>query len=214
MSKEQGSHLPAATASDAAYAIVKGTLSAIPIAGGFATELFGLMIAPPLTKRRDEWFESLAQRLKTLQLDFERLGQNPVFVTTVMHATQVALRTHQEEKLDALRNAVVNSAVGNTPEEDLRSLFLNLIDEFTPTHIHILNLIRNGASTNLPLFRELIDRRELTDQMVLGLARSGLLKDTRPYAARGRDTGESLLEFVWKLSNLGDQFLRFISSRP
>ena len=208
-------HPPKGTAADAVHALAKGALSGIPMAGGLAAEFFELVLIPPLTKRRDEWFDSLAQRrLRHLELKFDELGKNPSFVTTLLHATQAAQRTHQEEKLEALRSAVENSALGSTPDDDLRSLFLNFIEEFTPTHLRILRLIQNRTSSDLSLFRQLIDQREITDQMVLSLERNGLLVDPRPYAARGRDTGESLLMYVWTVSNLGQQFLAFISSRP
>jgi hypothetical protein len=187
MAEKEQSHIPKGTTADAAHALLKGALSGIPVAGGILAEFFSLVLTP-------------------------QLGDNPAFITTVMHATQVALRTHQQEKLDALRNAVMNAATGNTPEEDLQSLFLTFIEEFTPTHLRILNLIRDRTSSaNLPLLRNLIEQKEMTDQMVLGLARNGLLHDSRPYAARGRDTGESLLTFSWTVSRLGEQFLAFIS---
>jgi hypothetical protein len=200
-------------AGDVAHALVKGALSGVPIAGGVAAELFGLMLAPPLSKRRDAWFESLAQRLKVVEAKVGSLGENPAFVTTTLQATQIAIRTHQEEKLEALRNAVVNSAMGTAPEDDMRAVFLNLIDAFTPTHLLILKLFKNRASVDALTFQRLRDARAVTDVMVNELARNGLIEDHRPYAARGRDSGESLLISDWTLSKLGSQFIEFISSR-
>jgi hypothetical protein len=216
MAKNKHSRIPKGTAADAVHAIVKGAISGIPIpvAGGVASELFALVLAPPLTKRRDEWFESLAQRLEDLELEFGRLAENPAFVTTVMHATRIAERTHQKEKIDALRNAVANSALGNAPEEDVQSLFLNFVEEFTPTHLQILKLIQNRTSSDLSMLRDLINRKEITDQMVLALNRNGLLDDPRPYGARGRNSDESLMTFTWTVSKLGAQFLAFISQNP
>jgi hypothetical protein len=221
MSKEEADlrEKPRRSAGDVGHALAKGLVGAVPIAGSTAAELFALIVAPPLEKRRERWLEEVASAVQELRekikdLTPEKLSQDDRFVTTLLHATQVALRTHQKEKLDALRNAVGNSAVGNTPEEDLRSLFLNFIEEFTPTHLRILKLIQNKTSSNLPLLRDLISQREMTDQVVLGLARNGMLDDSRPYAARGRDTGESLLTFSWTVSKLGDQFLAFISPSP
>ncbi len=203
---------PKATAGDVLHALAKGAVSGVPIAGGLAAEFFGLVIAPPLSKRRDEWFESLANQLRELRVDFDQLSQNQEFITTAMHATQAAIRSHDREKLDALRNAVTNTAIGNAPEQDLRSLFLSFVEEFTPSHLRILKLLEN-RNDNLPLLRSFIEQREMTDQMVLGLARNGLIDDTRPYAARGRDTGESLLTFGWTISKLGKWFLAFISEK-
>jgi len=63
------------------HAIAKGALSGIPIGGGVAAEMFGLVLAPPLSKRRDMWFESLAERLKAIEGKLESLADNPAFVT-------------------------------------------------------------------------------------------------------------------------------------
>jgi hypothetical protein len=166
------------------------------------------------------WFESLAERLKAIEGKLESLADNPAFVTTVLQATQIALRTHQEEKLEALRNAVVNSTTDQGLEPDLRAVFLNFVDAFTPTHLRILKYFQNRESFDVRT--ALLDVRavqqsrnatELTNIMVEELARNGLLEDHRPYAARGRDTGESLLTFAWTVSPLGAQFLEFISPR-
>ncbi len=41
-----------------------------------------------------------------------------------------------------LRNVIVNSALPNAPEDDERTVFLNLIEEFTVAHIHILKAFK------------------------------------------------------------------------
>jgi hypothetical protein len=48
----------------------------------------------------------------------ERLATNEAFVTVTMQASQGAIRNHQQAKLEALRNAVLNSALPNPPQED------------------------------------------------------------------------------------------------
>jgi hypothetical protein len=154
---------------------------------------------------------SSAERLKIIEGKLESLAANPTFVTTVLQATQIALRTHQEEKLEALRNAVANSG-GNQLQDDTRAVFLNLVDTFTPTHLRILKYFKDRTSVDERTIQKLIrDENAVTNIMVEELARNGLLQDQRPYAARGRDTGESLLTFGWILSPLGSRFLRFIS---
>lgn len=204
--------MPERTAGDVVHALVKGGLSVIPIAGGLASELFELVLAPPLSKRRDAWLESVARRLEAVGAKVDSLGDDAAFVTTMLHATHIALRTHQEEKLEALRNAVVNSAIGTGPEDDIRAIFLNLVDGFTPTHLRILSFFQNRNSLDSAAFERLRDARAVTDLMVNELARGGLIEDTRPYVARGRDTGDSLLTLNWTLTKLGTRFLTFVSS--
>jgi hypothetical protein len=68
----------------------------------------------------------------------ENVVTDPTFVTVLLNAVTIAVRTHQQEKLDALRNAVLNSPLGKTPGENLQLVFLNLIDGFTELHIRLL----------------------------------------------------------------------------
>jgi len=142
---------PKAGAKDVAHTAVKMGLSTVPILGGAAAELFSAIIVPPISKRRDEWMESIAIALKVLQervddFDVENLSQNEIFITTVMHASQVAIRNHQKEKLEALRNAVLNSALANEPEEDMQLMFLNFVDILTPSHLRILKLYSDSEA--------------------------------------------------------------------
>ncbi|MDH4155239.1 MAG: hypothetical protein OEV01_15775, partial [Nitrospira sp.] len=48
----------------------------------------------------------------------EKLAANETFVTVAMHASQMAIRNHQKEKLQAFRNAVLNSGLPNPLQED------------------------------------------------------------------------------------------------
>lgn len=131
---------------DLAYTIVKAGISAVPIVGGPATELFSAIITPPLSRRRDAWIESIAEGLERLvqKVDgfrIEDLAENKSFITIVMHASQIAIRNHQGEKLEALRNAILNSALVNPIEDDLQLIFLKFIDDLTPWHFRILEFL-------------------------------------------------------------------------
>lgn len=136
--------LPEETKGDYAHALVKSGIASIPFVGGPAAELFQLVIAPPLVRRRDEWLNAIAADLEEMQRDsvkLEDLAQNEVFITTVCHATQIALRTHQEEKLQALRNAVVNAAIPGNPSEALYAFFLMTVDSITEWHLLLLKVL-------------------------------------------------------------------------
>ena len=113
-----------------AQAVVKAAISAVPVAPCWpATELLGLIFGPPIEKRREEWLNTLADAVKEVQnkqadLTAEKLSQDPAFVSTAMRASELAIRTHQKEKLDALRNAVVNAALPGGPDETMQQIFL------------------------------------------------------------------------------------------
>src|SRR5690554_283904 len=103
--------VPGRTMGDIAHAVTKSGLSAIPIVGGPAAELFQNVIQPPLEKRRAEWMAQVGEKLQEMEakgLKLEELQQSEEFLSAVMHASQIALRAHQAAKLDALRNAILN----------------------------------------------------------------------------------------------------------
>ena len=139
--------VPTATFKDRLHTLAKAGISAIPLIGAPATELFSVIIAPPLETRRVTWMNDVAERLQELEerenLKLEDLKDNETFITTVMQASQAAIRNHQTEKREALRNAVLNAARPNAPEESLQQHFINQVDIFTVWHIRLLDLFRN-----------------------------------------------------------------------
>jgi hypothetical protein len=86
-----------------------------------------------LSRRRDEWLTDLARRLHDLEgqvnsFHFDDLANNDQFVSATAQATQAALQTHNKEKLEALRNAVLNTALQREPDNDQQAVFLALIE--------------------------------------------------------------------------------------
>lgn len=222
---------PKKKAGDVIHAIAKAGISAIPIAGAPAAEIFALVVAPPLERRRDEWIESIGDGLKELAqkvegFKFEDLAKNEAFITTVTHASQAAIRNHQKEKLEALRNAVLNAALPNAPEEDLQLMFLTYVDTLTPWHLIILKFLdnpkewgtkhgitypewsRGGVNAALEhAFSDLRGKRETYDVFIRDLYSRGLTStDTLHITISGVGILAS------RTTAMGKQFLTFISS--
>jgi hypothetical protein len=216
-------------AKDDAYLTMKAALSALPVVGGPLAELFGAVIMPSLDKRRVEWLNALSEGLSDLQqrvegLSFENLAGNELFVSNVLQASQAALRTHQEDKLIALRNAVLNTLLPNAPDEDQQSIFLNYVDTLTPWHLRILKFFEDprvwGVKNNVSYphwssggpssvlehtFPELKDRRDFYDQIVKDLHSRGLLNteqlhmmmtESGMFASRTTKLGKSFIGFI------------------
>ena len=59
---------------------------------------------------------------------------------------QIVGRTHDEEKLAALRNAALNVLVGDAVEDLYLPLLLRLVDELTPPHVRLLSYVADPAS--------------------------------------------------------------------
>jgi len=175
--------------------------------------------------------ESIADGLKELEekvegFKIEELSKNEFFITTVMHATQAAVRNHQKEKLDALRNAALNAALPNAPEEDLQMIFLGYIDSLTTWHIRILKLFDNpiewfksngkkfpellfGGLEDLLLraYPELRGQRGFYDQVFKDLNERGLITTESLHVGM---SGHGLTEK--RTSEMGEAFIRFITS--
>jgi len=207
---------PEPRAADLVHGTARAALAAIPYVGGSATELLSLVLATPVARRRDEWMKELADALEQLEkrvdgFSIEALQNNETFVSITLQAAQAALRTHQQEKLEALRNAALNGAFGGAADEDKHLMFVGLVDVFTVLHLELLKLFADRAAYPPGHRQQLRDGRELTDPIVLDLNSRGMLKDPRASVARTRDSDESLTIQSWTLTRLGTDFLAFIS---
>lgn len=163
---------------------------------------------------------TVGQKLSELDgsvLKVEELRENEAFVSAAMHASQIALRSHQQEKLEALRNAVINIATGNAPEEVLQHLFLGFVDSLTPTHLQILKHFQSPPNLGRSLmgslssvlesgFPKLRGKRAIYDQLWRDLHTRGLVSTDGLHANM---SGQGLLEK--RTTDLGDQFLAFIT---
>ncbi len=215
---------PKRTARDIEHSLVRGALSGIPIAGGVASEIFNLIIVPPLTKRRDEWIDSIVEGLNDLEVKvegfkIEELSKNDSFITTIMHATQAVIRNHQTEKLEALRNAVLNTALATSPREDnIIMIYLNFIESFTPWHIKMLSLFeehQTQAGLDETLASSLAGKG--MDVLVKEIAAISGIRDFDKFVSK--ELADNKL-IILNLTNLldshitlfGSNFLKYISS--
>ena len=218
--------LPKKTPKDLIYAGIKGALGELP-GGAFSGELLTLIISPPLAKRMDTFLEGLAKDIADLQNKVERLQpenlvNNELFITATVQATQIAIRNHQTEKLDALRNGVINTAILTEPKEDMVQTFLAYIDTITVSHIRVLKYFYDprlwgaehkvnwpdwssgGVLTPLKQAMPELDE-DFAKQIIKDLQARGLLAD---FAPNGMLTDSGM--FARRTTTMGNDFLEFI----
>ena len=70
---------------DALHTIIRTGISAVPLVGGPAVELFNTVISPPLNKRRDEWLESIADELNRIEEKVEGLRFESLQIMTSLY---------------------------------------------------------------------------------------------------------------------------------
>ena len=219
------------TNEDVANSIVKGVLGAIPIVGALATELFGLIVVPPLEKRRVEWMNEIASRLKTLEdknlITVENLKNNEQFIDTILQATTYVLKTSEKEKIIAFQNALLNTALPEAPEKTKSQIFLNQLDSFTDWHIRILKFIDypkewfKNSNLSLPVFvsgstksviftafPNLKTQGALLDPIWRDLVNANFVDDD---GLQGNVSSDSAL--ARRTTPFGREFIEFITSR-
>lgn len=115
---------------------------------GMTSELLEMLIGAPLEKRREAYINALAIRIEqnTKDItDIRKLQNNEAFHSAVIQSMVIALKTHDTEKLELLRNAVLN-VLRFDQFDDMQMIFWPLIDRFTPAHIKLLQLHSNSVN--------------------------------------------------------------------
>jgi hypothetical protein len=211
--------VPELTDADWSLAAATALISAIPFGGHMAVE-FMRLVGSPIERRRNEWMTSVAaivRRLESESLTIESLQGNDQFISAVLQASVIAQRTHLKEKLDALRNALINIAKGQAADEALNTVFLTYVDGFTEWHLKLLRFFQttpdtrsdfNGEEVLLQSHPELREHPELLDAVVGDLTSKRLI-DLGHMGGSSRITGPMLSPK--HTTPLGDRFLKFIS---
>ncbi len=220
MQKHSPIEVPTSSKGDLAHAAAKAALSTIPVIGGPAAELFQHVFQPPLTRRRDLWMRLVGEKLQELEMngiDMRKLSEDERFVSAVTLATHAALRTHEEKKLLALRNAVINVAMAEELDQTIHHILLNCVDELTVMHLILLNMFMApkevpGMSMgglidvirhNIPALRE---QDELVRLLWRDLYARGLVNSPD---LGGTLSGHGLTQR--RASRLGEQLLKLIA---
>jgi len=137
---------PTSTGVESVRALVLTSLAAGgAVIGGLPAALLGASavlysegVGRILGRRLESWANSVSEGMEALNVRVEGLENDEAFVSTLMRASSVAVQTHQREKLEALRNAVLNAAIHTIDDDDEEALFLSFIEALTPAHLRVL----------------------------------------------------------------------------
>lgn len=125
--------------------VTEAALGSVPVVGNALAVAFVTALGWRLEERREKWFTQLAEGLEELRglvgdLDLDAMVNSDAFTDAVVSATRTVEHSHQEEKIVALRNAVLNSALVGAPDADTQAIILSLADRFTPSHLRLVTL--------------------------------------------------------------------------
>ncbi|MGO4500065.1 hypothetical protein AB4114_29745 [Paenibacillus sp. 2RAB27] len=220
------------TKGDYVHATVKAAASSVPVVGGLLSEVFGLVVAAPADKRKENIIILLDERLREIEakvdsINLDDLATNDRFLSTVLQVIQISMRTHQTVKRVALINAATNAAVSISIEENLQQMFLNFIDSFNEWHLKLLHFLNDpfqqlkegGQFVELGTggvrhiinmrFPELVGQKEFTNQIVNDLYSRGLISSNS-------DILNATMSWTGmvapRTSDMGRQFLLYITT--
>jgi hypothetical protein len=134
------------------------------------------------------------------------------------------MKTHREFKREALKNAVLNIALGLNLDETLRGRFMNCIDSFSGSHIRVLSVLQNPRSfeactraasslymgAQITVIRAEISEQEVSPE-VMGVIVADLVREG--FIDGGLNTmvsGGSIL--AGRTTGTGNAFLRFVTA--
>jgi hypothetical protein len=218
------SDIPEDDAGEAGMTALRVVLAGVGLAipgAAIGGELLLGVLGSSVRRRQTEFLREVAERVNYLLengLTIEDLSSNERFVTTTLKATQAAMRTHEKSKRDALRNAVTNVARGQSIDETLQHIFLELVDRYSETHLRVLHAMQKPVrlsdarpiSVRHSIFRSVPHLKEshaLTALIWNDLHSAGLV-EAASLEYTMQDTGGGSLK---QTTHLGDEFLRFIA---
>jgi hypothetical protein len=209
---------------------IKAGVGMLPVVGSPLAEMLAFIIGDPAQERRDDFMRETFERLSKLQDDFEQvkpenLRDNEQFQATFLQAIRVASTTASRDKKRMLQNAILNSALG-TIDENIRHIFLQIIDEITPMHAVLLSFLSNPKAHPAAVAKaktmmaggmihvieaalpDLTSNETIFDRVSGDLGRLGLA-DTGSFKAM-MTGGDSMLQP--RIKELGKSFLAFINA--
>jgi hypothetical protein len=163
--------------SDIIYNAVKAFINFFP-AGSLISYPYETYVKSPADKRLDDFLLNLIEAIQEIEYKVESFSpDSPIFQTALLSALGIAMRHHQEQELEALRNAVLNAAMPTAPEADIQRIFLNWLDGFTSRHLMLLKYLHEGTYSDLqPVRDDLEVNRPFYNHILQDLNAKGLIQ--------------------------------------
>ena len=123
--------------------ILKAGLATTPFCGGIAS-LISDYIPSSKFQRLEQFAKKIAEDLNTLQNQVDEAKiQTDEFAFLFENCFRGVAENYQNEKLEAFRGILINSAIGVNLSEDEKEYFLNLVNTLSVLHIRMLKFMAN-----------------------------------------------------------------------
>lgn len=200
----------------------KTALSIIPVGGTLVSCVWDSVKANAAQKRMEAWKNLLEERLHKIEITLEDVGNNELFTSAMMKATDAAIRTAEETKREYLAN-VVNNTLIIPIEESILMMFLDMIDHLTALHLSILRFFQDpseGGKNSADHYYAGSPSRILQDAHPEWVKDMGIIsKAVRDLQADGLLQQGEFMNVIMsgqgmispRITDFGNSFLRYIS---
>lgn len=140
---------------DKLHRAARAGMQSIPVVGGLANEIFCSLVVNPAEARRQAWMETVSEVVNEVCEGVDQLQElveDPAFVSTLMTASALAMRTGEPEKIGALKAAIYNSALGQSEGEATQQMHLAALATLTSIHLHLLEFFESRNPETLQAF--------------------------------------------------------------
>jgi hypothetical protein len=137
--RRQHIDLPDTSVTDMVNTALQVGINLIPVVGGTFGAAAAMVTKQVVKQRTEKFFQAVVDKLEELGVQVEQLEQmQETFASRIQQGILAAQHTQQQDKLEALRNAVVNCILPTAPEETLQQIFISLVDELTDLHMRLV----------------------------------------------------------------------------
>jgi hypothetical protein len=130
---------PDTSLGDGIAAGLQAVVSAIPVVGGPLAVAIDYQRRSYVSEKQNAFSKRVTSDLERLHIKVEDLSET--FFGTMTYASWLATLTNEQDRVDAYENAVVNSALPNAPDVEMRELFLSTAASLTARHLRLLNCL-------------------------------------------------------------------------
>ena len=142
---------------DYTFSVAKAGISLVPIVGSFFNEIMSQAGQSLVFRRLKKYLSGIDDRLSNLEkesrLQKPQLINNDDFIDIAIRSSQIAITTSKKEKLEALQNIVINTALQTNIDSDSKFMYLNFIDELTPIQIKLIKILMDPGDYIEQLFQ-------------------------------------------------------------
>lgn len=138
--------VPESDAWDDSHDILKALIGTVPLLGWIFSEYFSKKYPSPIKERTINFLKQFVKQFVEYKekndkkiFDLESIISKEQIVDCTIQTLNSVLETSEKEKLDALRNALLNTVIEPLEVSEQR-LFLRLIRDFTVIHLNLLKV--------------------------------------------------------------------------